>query len=250
MLPNCHDQKIKHQKQARKSFFFFFSNLLMSKLNFLGLCVVIQQHTPLDVVEVYLKNKNTLIFLSRRVKPINFHSTQDLKFRKRLLLTNLQRSPQKTILSSCQRGFKSRVNQSITGWNKGTHLVHINGRKHVLKHGGHEFDLHAIRAKVVKDEKGVMCELLVVHPVFLQRWHHIFDEGILRKIQSLGYWEGPVADSEWQSLGTSVHLLWKHYHQSNVNILSEPTIFVSLNHAPTFSTLKWSIGPLGSRATL
>lgn len=32
----------------------------MSKLNFLGLCVVVQQHTPLDVVEVYLTNKNTL----------------------------------------------------------------------------------------------------------------------------------------------------------------------------------------------
>lgn len=64
--------------------------------------------------------------------------------------------------------------------------MHINGRKHVLKHGGHEFDLHAIRAKVVKDQKGMMCELLVVHPVFLQRRHHIFDEGILRKIQSLG----------------------------------------------------------------
>lgn len=171
----------------------------MSKLNFLGLCVVIQQHTPLDVVEVYLKNKNTLIFLARkRVTPINFHSTQDLKFRKRLLLTNLQGSPQKTILSSCQRGFKSWVNQSVAGWNKGTHLVHINGRKHVLKHGGHEFDLHAIRAKVVKDEKGMMCELLVVHPVFLQGRHHIFDEGILRKIQSLRNWEGPVDDSGWQ----------------------------------------------------
>lgn len=47
--------------------------------------------------------------------------------------------------------------------------MHINGRKHVLKHGGHEFDLHAIGSKVVKDEKGMMCELLVVHPVFLQR---------------------------------------------------------------------------------
>lgn len=47
--------------------------------------------------------------------------------------------------------------------------MHINGRKHVLKHGGHELDLHAIRSKVVKDEKGMMRELLVVHPVFLQR---------------------------------------------------------------------------------
>lgn len=47
--------------------------------------------------------------------------------------------------------------------------MHINGRKHVLKHGGHEFDLHAIGPKVVQDEKGMMGELLVVHPVLLQR---------------------------------------------------------------------------------
>lgn len=33
-----------------------------------------------------------------------------------------------------------------------TYLVHIDGRKHVLKHGGHEFDLHAIRSKVIEDE--------------------------------------------------------------------------------------------------
>lgn len=79
----------------------------MSKLNFLGLCVVIQQHTPLNIVEVYLENKNTLIFLSgRRGKSLNIDMTQDLKIRKRLLLTNLQRSSQKTILSSCQQGFK------------------------------------------------------------------------------------------------------------------------------------------------
>lgn len=57
----------------------------------------------------------------------------------------------------------------------------INGRKHVLKHGGHEFDLHAIRSEVVKDQKGMMRELLVVHPVFLQRRHHVFDEAILQK---------------------------------------------------------------------
>lgn len=75
--------------------------------------------------------------------------------------------------------------------------MHINGRKHVLKHGGHEFDLHAIRTKVVKDEQGMVCELLVVHPVFLQRRHHIFDEGILRKVQSLGNRAGPVDDSGW-----------------------------------------------------
>lgn len=34
----------------------------MSKLNFLGLCVVIQQHTPLDVVEVYLKKQEQPYF--------------------------------------------------------------------------------------------------------------------------------------------------------------------------------------------
>lgn len=49
------------------------------------------------------------------------------------------------------------------------YLVHINGGKHVLKHGGHEFDLHAIRAKVVEDEKWVVTELLLVHAMLLQR---------------------------------------------------------------------------------
>lgn len=34
----------------------------MSKFNFLGLWVVIQQHTPLDIVEAYLENNNNLIF--------------------------------------------------------------------------------------------------------------------------------------------------------------------------------------------
>lgn len=71
--------------------------------------------------------------------------------------TNPQRSSQKTILSSCQRGFKSGVNQSEDNAialleKKKTYFVHINGRKHVLKHGGHEFDVHAIRSKVVEDE--------------------------------------------------------------------------------------------------
>lgn len=53
--------------------------------------------------------------------------------------------------------------------NKETYLVHVNGRKHVLKHSGHEFDLHAIRSKVVEDEEWMMSELLLVHPVLLQR---------------------------------------------------------------------------------
>lgn len=64
---------------------------------------------------------------------------------------------------------------------RGTYPVHINGRKHVLKHGGHEFDLHAIRPKVVEDEKRMMSELLLVHPVLLQRRDHVFDERVLRK---------------------------------------------------------------------
>lgn len=37
----------------------------MSKFNFLGLWVVIQQHTPLDIVEAYLENNNNLIFFAR-----------------------------------------------------------------------------------------------------------------------------------------------------------------------------------------
>lgn len=48
-----------------------------------------------------------------------------------------------------------------------------------MKHSGHEFDLHAIRSKVVEDEEWVVSELLLVHPVLLQRGDHIFDEGVL-----------------------------------------------------------------------
>lgn len=57
--------------------------------------------------------------------------------------------------------------------------MHINGGKHVLKHGGHEFDLHAIRAKVVEDEEGMVTELLLVHSMLLQRRDHIFGKRIL-----------------------------------------------------------------------
>lgn len=59
--------------------------------------------------------------------------------------------------------------------------MHINRGKHVLKHGGHEFDMHAIRPKVVEDEKRMVCELLLVHPVLLQRRNHIFDKRVLKK---------------------------------------------------------------------
>lgn len=62
---------------------------------------------------------------------------------------------------------------------KETYLVHINGGKHILKHGGHEFDLHAIRAKVVEDEEGMVSELLLVHSMLLQRRDNIFGERIL-----------------------------------------------------------------------
>ena len=62
-----------------------------------------------------------------------------------------------------------------------TYLMHINGREHVLKHGGHEFDMHAVCAEVVEDQQWMMGELLVMHPVLLQRRHHIFDEGELQK---------------------------------------------------------------------
>lgn len=58
--------------------------------------------------------------------------------------------------------------------------MHINGRKHVLKHGGHQFDVHAVGSKVVEDEQRVMRELLLVHPVLLQRRDHVFDEAVLK----------------------------------------------------------------------
>lgn len=57
--------------------------------------------------------------------------------------------------------------------------MHINGGKHILKHGGHEFDLHAIRAKVVEDEERMVTELLLVHTMLLQRRDDIFGKRIL-----------------------------------------------------------------------
>lgn len=59
--------------------------------------------------------------------------------------------------------------------------MHINGGKHVLKHGGHEFDMHAIRSKVVEDEKRMVGELLPVHTVLLQGRDHIFGKRILAR---------------------------------------------------------------------
>lgn len=160
--------------------------LLMSEFNFLWLWVVIQQHTSLDIVEIYLEKKRKEAFFLSQNLDLTFTllNDSDSEIRKRLLFTNLQRLPQKTILSSCQQGFKSWAsqiddNETVLLNKKDTYLVHINGRKHVLKHSGHEFDLHAIRSKVVEDEEWVVSELLLVHPVLLQRWDHIFDERVL-----------------------------------------------------------------------
>lgn len=61
--------------------------------------------------------------------------------------------------------------------------MHINGGKHVLKHGGHEFDLHAIGAKVVENEKWMVTELLLVHTMLLQRRDNIFGKRILGRSQ-------------------------------------------------------------------
>lgn len=64
--------------------------LLMSKFNFLGHWVVIQQHTPLDIVEVYLENNKNLVlfFISFQNSGLNLYNAKWLKdseIRKRLL---------------------------------------------------------------------------------------------------------------------------------------------------------------------
>lgn len=48
-----------------------------------------------------------------------------------------------------------------------------------MKHGGHEFDLHAVRTKVVEDEKWMVTELLLVHTMLLQCRDDIFGKRIL-----------------------------------------------------------------------
>lgn len=50
-----------------------------------------------------------------------------------------------------------------------THPVDVDGREHVLKHSGHDFDVHALSAKVIEHQKWVVGELLLMHPVSLQR---------------------------------------------------------------------------------
>lgn len=96
-----------------------------------------------------------------------------------------------------------------------------------------------------------MSELLLVHPVLLQRWDHIFDKRVLGKNN-----KSKGSHKNWKiwkhqgfgRLGTRVCLLWKHHYQ----ILNSSAIYctgVSF-HMFTLSTLKWSVGPLGSRASL
>lgn len=50
----------------------------MSKFNFLGHWVVIQQHTPLDIVEVYLENNKNLVlfFISFQNSGLNLYNAK------------------------------------------------------------------------------------------------------------------------------------------------------------------------------
>lgn len=46
-----------------------------------------------------------------------------------------------------------------------SYLVHVDGREHVLKHGSHQLDMHALQPKVIQHQQWVVSELLLVHPV-------------------------------------------------------------------------------------
>lgn len=57
-----------------------------------------------------------------------------------------------------------------------THPMDVDGREHVLEHGGHNFNMHALGTKVVEHQKWVVGELLLMHPMPLQGGHNVFDE--------------------------------------------------------------------------
>ena len=48
-------------------------------------------------------------------------------------------------------------------------LGHVDGREHVLEHGGHQLDLSVVAAEAVHDQQRVVLELLLVGDLSLQR---------------------------------------------------------------------------------
>lgn len=101
--------------------------LLMSQFNFLRHWVVIEQHAPLDIVEVYLESKTTLFDLFKS-SWLNLNTLKWLKVSESesvYFFTNPQRWPQKTILSSCQQGLKPwvKVNKCLVWFWKMKHTL-------------------------------------------------------------------------------------------------------------------------------
>lgn len=141
--------------------------------------------------------------------------------------------------------------------------MHIYGRKHVLEHGGHEFDMHAILSKVIEDEQRMIFELLLVHPVLLQRWNDIFDKTVLKNKQKKNNNFVKVGKrqsrkkSNFGTWGTSVRLLWRtsfinhilKCHHLNPWLIWFSFIWYAQFKLFTLVTWKWSMGPLGRRAT-
>lgn len=138
-----------------------------------------------------------------------------------------------------------------------TYLVHIDGREHVLEHGGHKFDMHALRAKVIEDQQCMMRELLFMHSVPLQWRDHIFNKGVLKMRKNifrksnwrpkpyiclllvLGLISAFTLNIYHRTVTSKSVILWAHF--------SQWVIWVCVL---TLVTRKWSIGPLGSRASL
>lgn len=53
------------------------------------------------------------------------------------------------------------------------YLVDVDGRKEVLKHGGHELHMHAVGAEAVEHQEGRVGKLLLMHTVAAQGGHHV-----------------------------------------------------------------------------
>lgn len=137
--------------------------LLMPKLYFLSLRIIIHQHTPLYAVQVDLnkiyvhknkKKRERKIFILEWVWTVNmaaekaYQNTSQIRGNLRNLyihhVTFITQIPAQLLI---------------------LYPVHVDGREHVLKHGSHHFDMHALQPKIIQHQQRVVGKLLLVHPV-------------------------------------------------------------------------------------
>lgn len=133
--------------------------------------------------------------------------------------TNPQRSSQKTILSSCQRGFKSGVNQS-----EDNAIVLLEKRKHTLctlMEGNMFWNMVAMSLtcmpsdpKLLRTSSGWWVNCCSCILCFFRDETTSLIREYWKKVKVLIKTGGKKYGKTFKvfgSLGTSLHLLWKHH---------------------------------------